>query len=53
MVNPQSLFHKLYKWYGKPKDQELPEIVLTADEACYLSALVMVDAERERRENEK
>ena len=41
-MDEQKLLNKLNCYYGKNLNQELPQIVLTADEACFLTALVSV-----------
>lgn len=53
MVDKEKLHRKLSCYYGKDKNQELPEIILTADEACFLSAMVMLSAGQDREEIEK
>ena len=45
-MDEQRLLNKLNCYYGKKLNQELPQIVLTADEACFLTALVSVSLTR-------
>ena len=45
-MDEQKLLNKLNCFYGKNLNQELPQIILTADEACFLHAVVSVSLVR-------
>jgi hypothetical protein len=45
-MDEQKLLNKLNCYYGKKLNQELPQIILTAVDACFLHAVVSVSIVR-------